>query len=229
MNRRPLIWFSAAVVVAMLVVSAYAWMQLPPDARIPVQWGADGQPDGFADKLTGLLLLPLVTAGVAALLAVVPSVEPRRTNLERSVKTYTATWIGVVLLLGGIHVLAVAVALGASFDLTRLVMVGAGALFVVIGNYLPKARPNFLMGVRTPWTLTSDRSWAATHRLGGRLFVVLGLVMIGLGLVDIGGVLLVGVLVAGVLGLVVVLFAYSYVVWRSDPDRRADLGGASRG
>lgn len=222
MNRRPLLLFSAAVVAVMLVVSAVAWVQLPPGVQIPVHWGPDGQPDGYADKTVGLLLLPTITGLVAGLMAAIPSIEPRRANLERSWKPYVATWIGVILLMAGIHVLTVAVALGSTVDLTRLVFIGTGVLFLAIGNFLPKARQNFLMGVRTPWTLTSERSWTATHRLGGRLFVLLGLVMTALGILGVGGTALVATLLAGVIGLVAVLFGYSYVVWRSDPERRLD-------
>ena len=116
----------------------------------------DGQVDGYAPKTIGLLMLPLIAAGVAALLAVIPRVEPRRANLERSGKAYGAIWVGVMTLFGLVHLLTVAVALGATVDMPRLILIGVGALFVVIGNYLPKVRPNYLMGIRTPWTLTSD-------------------------------------------------------------------------
>ena len=118
------------------------------------------------------------------------------------------------------HLLAISVALGASLDLTRIVMVATGALFVLIGNYLPKVQPNYLMGIRTPWTLASDLAWRRTHRIGGRLFVIEGLILAGLGLLGASGALL----VAAVLGAVVVLLAvtvvYSYQVWKMDPDKR---------
>ena len=121
--------------------------------------------------------MPVTTIAIAALLAVIPRFEPRRANLERSGKAYGAIWITVVTLLGGVHVLTVAAALGADLEISRLVLIGTGLLFVVIGNYLPKVRPNYLMGIRTPWTLASDLSWTRTHRLGGRLFVIEGLVL----------------------------------------------------
>ena len=110
--------------------------------------------------------------------------------------------------------------MGAQFDMTRLVFVGTGALFVVIGNYLPKVRPNYLVGIRTPWTLTSDVSWTRTHRIGGRLFVIEGILMILLGLVGVTGVALVGALIGGIVVLLVVTFAYSYQVWKADPEKR---------
>jgi uncharacterized membrane protein len=220
MNRRPMILVSAAVIGVMLVASVWAYASLPADAQVPIHWGPDGQPDGYAGKAIGLFLLPAIAAAVAAVFWVLPRIEPRRANLERSGKAYAATWIGVMLLLGGLHLLAISVAMGADLDLTRIVLMGTGALFIVIGNYLPKVRSNFLMGIRTPWTLTSDRSWARTHRLGGRLFVLEGLILVVAGLLGIGGPVQVGLIIAGVAIIVGVAFVYSYIVWRDDPERR---------
>jgi len=220
MNRRPMVVASAAIIVAMFGLSVWAFAVLPADARVPIHWGPDGAADGYADKVLGLFLLPLIAIGVAALLAVIPSIEPRRTNLERSRTAYGATWIGVMALLGGLHVLAIAVAVGAQLDMTRLVMLGVGALFVVIGNYLPKVRPNYLMGIRTPWTLTSDLAWTRTHRLGGRLFVLIGLVVAIAALIGLPGPVQVVVMLAGIGVVIAVAFAYSYRVWRDDPERK---------
>lgn len=211
---------SIAIVAVMLLVTAWAWPQLPADARIPIHWGADGQVDGWADKTIGLLLLPAIAAGIAVMFAVIPLIEPRRRNLERSATAYGAIWVGVMLLLGGVQLLIIGTALGGSFDTTRLVFVGTGALFIVIGNYLPKVRPNYMVGIRTPWTLTSDVAWTRTHRMGGRLFVIEGIAMILLGLVGVTGVALAGALIGGVLVLLVVVFAYSYQVWKADPEKR---------
>lgn len=220
MDRRPMVVASVIVVLGMLALSAWAWLRLPADALVPIHWGPTGEPDGFADRTVGLLLLPGAAALVAAVLWVVPSIEPRRENLARSATAYRATWIGVMLLFGGLHGLAVASALGADLDITRIVLIATGALFVVIGNYLPKVRSNYLLGIRTPWTLTSDLAWHRTHRLGGRMFVVGGVVLIALGASGVGGEALVAALIGVTLVQVVVLIAYSFVVWRSDPEKR---------
>ena len=165
-------------------------------------------------------MLPLITAGMAALLALIPRFEPRRANLERSGQAYGAIWIAVVTLLGAIHLLAVGVALGRRFDMTRLVLIGVGLLFVVIGNYLPTVRPNYLVGIRTPWTLASDLAWVRTHRVGGRLFVVEGLVMIVFGLLGARAQMLAVAVIGAIVVLLVVVFAYSYRVWKTDPNKR---------
>ena len=220
MNLRPLLLYSVAVVVAMFAISAWAWGQLPADASIPIHWGLDGQVDGYASKTVGLLLLPLTAAGLAALLAVIPRIEPRRANLERSGKAYSATWVAVMTLLGLVHVLAIAVALGSSIDVPRLILIGVGAVFVVIGNYLPTVRPNYLMGIRTPWTLSSDVAWVKTHRVGGRLFVLEGLAMMALGVLGLSPEYLAVAVIAAIGLQIVVVFAYSYRVWKADPAKR---------
>jgi len=211
---------SIAVLAGMCLVGVWAWLRLPPDAQIPIHWGTDGQANGFAGKTVGLFLVPLITALVAASFVLIPRIEPRRANLERSATAYGAIWIGVLVLMGGLQVLLVAAALGATFDMTRLVFVGTGALFIVIGNYLPKVRSNYLVGIRTPWTLTSELAWTRTHRLGGRLFVLEGLGFILLGLLGVTGTALLVLLIAAVVLLLVVCFGYSYRVWKADPGRR---------
>jgi len=220
MNRRGLVIFSSVIVGALLVLSAWAWIQLPADAQVPIHWGADGQVDGYASKTVGLFLLPLVTAGVAALFWVIPVIEPRRANIARSGKAYAAIWVSVVLMLAAVDVVAIAAAMGAEPDMSLIVFVATGALFIVIGNYLPKVRPNYLMGIRTPWTLTSDLSWDRTHRVGGRLFVLEGLLFILIGLIRPAPEALVVVLIGGIVVMLLFVFAYSYQVWKIDPAKR---------
>ncbi len=221
MHRRNLVIFSAVVIGAMALLAVWAWFQLPPDAQIPVHWGLDGQPNGYAPKTVGLFLLPFITLGVATVFWAIPVIEPRRANIEKSGKPYAAIWVGVVLLLAAVDLVTTAAALGATFDVTLVVLVAIGALFIVIGNYLPKVRPNYMVGIRTPWTLTSDLSWDRTHRIGGRLFVIEGVAFIILGLLRPASGTLIGVLIGGIVLMLVVLFGYSYRVWKRDPARRA--------
>ncbi len=220
MERRNLVIFSAIVVIAMTVLGIWAWFQLPADAQIPIHWGADGQPNGYAPKTVGLFLLPLITVGVVALFWAIPVIEPRRANILKSAKAYQAIWVGTVLLLAAIDLVTTAAALGATFDITLVVFVALGVLFIVIGNYLPKVRPNYMVGIRTPWTLTSDLSWDRTHRVGGRLFVLEGIAFIVIGLVRPAAGLLIGVVIGGIVLMLVILFGYSYRVWKTDPGRR---------
>jgi uncharacterized membrane protein len=217
---RSILIATAGAVALMLATSAWGWGQIPDDAQVPIHWGLDGRPDGFAPKAVGLLALPIVGLGVGLLLAIVPAIEPRRENLIRSAPAYRAVWLGVLGLLVLLHGASVVAAAGGSVDMAGLVATGVGAIFVIIGNVLGKVRSTYLFGIRTPWTLTSDRAWDRTHRLGGRLMVGLGLAIVTAALLGLRGAGLFVLIGGGAGALIVVLFAYSFVVWRSDPERR---------
>jgi uncharacterized membrane protein len=216
--RRPLI-LSLAIVLAMVAISAFGWVRLPDDAQLPIHWGLDGGPDGFAPKSIALLIGPGLGLVLTALFALLPRLEPRQDHLERSVKPYQVAWIGALALVLVVHGTVVLAGLGVAVDVSRVIAGGVGALFVALGNWLPKTRSNFILGVRTPWTLSSERSWSVTHRLAGRGFVLLGIVLVGLAVAGAPGPVLIGVLLVGLTALVSASVAVSYRVWRADPDR----------
>jgi uncharacterized membrane protein len=108
--------------------------------------------------------------------------------------------------------MTLAVSLGYEVDVTRWMLAGVGVMFVVLGNYMPRIRSNWWMGIRTPWTLENEEVWRRTHRFGGRTFVAGGVVTIAASLL-LGGrsawVSLAAMVIAGLSPVV-----YSYVVWR---------------
>lgn len=225
MKLRPLVIVGSAAVIGMLILSAWAWPQIPDDAQVPIHWGIDGTPDGYGPKWLGLLGIPILTALVVALLLVIPRFEPRRANLERSATAYVAVGIAITLFVTALHVAAVLAALGEDVNLGMVASIGIGLAFVVMGNYLGKTRSNWFFGIRTPWTLSSDLSWTRTHRLGGIAFMAVGLLVIVTALVA-GPSVAIWVLLGGMAASIVGLLPYSYLVWRSDPDRQS-VGSAS--
>jgi immunity protein, SdpI family len=114
------------------------------------------------------------------------------------------------------------VAWGSKVDVTATIAIATGLFFVVLGNFMGKIRPNWFVGVRTPWTLSSKLSWTKTHRLAGWLFIGMGILIAALGVVRTGWMfaLTVSISVASVVGM----FAYSYWVFRNDPDRTSPAG-----
>ena len=218
--NRPLATAAVAAFVGMLAVSVWAHTQLPADALVPTRWNFDGEITSYMGRTGGLFLTVLLFPLVVGVLWLVPRIEPRRANLARSAVAYRATVYGVIAFYAALHVLIVSAAMGYAADVTRFVAIGVGALMVVVGNWLPKVRSNFLFGIRTPWTLTSEHTWRRTHRVGGRAFVAFGLLAIAAGLVLPSQALGI-VLAAGAAVVTVGVLAYSYVVWRSAPDRHA--------
>lgn len=220
LNLQPVIRATAVTVIAMTLFSFWAWAQLPEGAQIPVHWNAYGEVDRYGSIFEGLFLIPLVTAGVALLLWAIPKIDPRRINIAQSAKAYRATWAGLLIFMAIMHVSLVLNALGYPINIGMVVPVLVGILFLVIGNYMGKIRSNFMFGIRTPWTLSSDLSWNKTHRLGGRLFMVIGLLMIATVFLP-AGPLWVFVLLGSIFSMVALLFVYSYLVYRSDPQNQS--------
>jgi uncharacterized membrane protein len=220
-----MIVIGVALVAGMALASVWAYGQLPSDAAVPIHWNAAGEVDRYAGRLAGLFTTVAAGAATAALLLVIPHIEPRRRNLQRSAAAYRVAYYATLGLLVAVHGSIVAAALGHVVDPTRIIAAGAGVLLIVIGNWLPTVRSNFMFGVRTPWTLTSDYTWRRTHRVAGRALVGLGLLLIVAGFVTDGAGVPAVAIAAAV--FTVGVFAYSYMVWRTAPDR--DQGRSATG
>jgi len=212
------LYVSAAVLLIMLLLTAYAWHELPQDARVPIHWGVDGTVDGYAGKALGLLLLPGVMAFLMALFLGLSAFEPRRSHLSQSWKAIGAIWTGLSLFLVVVHSVMVWAALGHAVDVSLVIVLGTGALLCVTGNYMGKVRSNYFVGVRTPWTLSSEVAWNKTNRLGGKLLVATGVLAIVAGL-TLGIAVTLAVVLASVIATAAITVAYSYHIWKTDPDR----------
>jgi uncharacterized membrane protein len=223
MNLR-LFYRAAAVVIALeLLVAVWGLAQVGLDARVPMHWDAAGRPNGFGPAWLAFLLMPAITLGLVGLFAVIPRVEPRRANLLRSSSAYVTVALAMLVLMLGIHVMIVLAGVGHAVPVGLIVGVGVGLLFIVLGNVMTTVRSNFMFGVRTPWTLSSDVAWDRTHRLVGRLWVVGGAAVVLASLLG-SPELLVGLILLFVFGSLGVAFVYSYQVWKSDPNKRS-MGG----
>jgi len=214
---------SAALILGMLVYSAWAWAKLPAGARLTVHWSVFGRPNGGAAKPVTLLLLPAIAVVlVGVFLGLAPRIEPRRAHLVASRRAFSVGIVATVSVLAAIHVVVISAALTNVTLRVALIPLVPAVIIAVLGNYLGAVRSNFFFGVRTPWTLSSELSWERTNRLAGRLLVPLGLIVALMALADWA--------LAGLVTLIVLLVAsmavgvvYSYRVWRDDP-QRSDIG-----
>ncbi len=209
-----------AMLLIMAAASAWAWPSVPDE--IPIHWNLQGEVDGYGSKAFGLTLTPAIAAGLYLLLLLIPLIDPGRVNLENSAKAYGAIRVSIMAFLTALHIVCVRAALGAEVNMNLFMGFAMAILFIVLGNYLGKLRPNWFAGVRTPWTLSSQRSWTKTHRLAGPVFMLMGVGMAVLGLWSYGWVLAV-VLIFDACA-VIFLIVYSYVIWRGDPDRISPAG-----
>jgi uncharacterized membrane protein len=212
----PLLLLIAAMFAGAMVIWPVA-----PD-RIPVHWNAQGDIDRYGGKVEGLLLLPLMTLAIYLLMRYLPRIDPGRANYARFGGPYAAIRIGILLLMAGIYAVVLAWVLKRPVDVSRVLPLAVGALFVLIGSVLGKVRPNWFVGIRTPWTMSSKISWVRTHRLGGWLFMALGVLFAASGAFKLGSFGF--VVIAAVVAVVVILFGYSYFVWKADPEKQSPAG-----
>ncbi len=208
------------VLFAMFAVTVWAWDRVPE--RMPVHYDLAGEVDRYGGRFEGLVLLPLVTVGVYLLFLVLPFFDPGRANYPRFETAYRVLRSAIVLFLAALYGAMVASALGHELPIGKPMTLLVGALFLVFGLSMGKIRPNWFVGVRTPWTLSSKLSWTRTHRLAGWLFVASGAGTLALALVSTPAALI--FLLASGLLLVFVVVIYSFVVWRRDPDRVPPAG-----
>ena len=204
---------SLFLLVAMFVLAGVTWSMAPDE--IPVHWGIGGDPDRYGSRFEGLLLTPLIALGIYGLMLVLPRIDPRRAHYERFSDVYALLRTAIVALMAGIHLIMVLWARDVPVDTGLATPLIIGLLLIVIGNYLGKLRSTWFVGIRTPWTLSSEESWNKTHRLGGKLFVAVGLALV----IASPFQNLWTLYAIGAMGLaaLVLLTAYSYYVWRADP------------
>ncbi len=208
-------WPLWTLLVGMFLLAAITWQSAPD--RIPTHWGADGRVNGYGGKLEGLLLIPLVAFILYLLFLVLPRLDPLHANYARFSGAYTTFRFSILLFMALMYLLVHLWIRGYQVPINMIAPMLVGIFFVVLGGVLGRVRPNWFVGIRTPWTLSSKLSWTKTHRVARWVFTLLGL-----GLIVSGLLRSVAALVVVIAALAVCIFGiifYSYVVWRDDPDR----------
>lgn len=164
----------AVVVLLSFAVAAYFYPQMPE--RMASHWNAQGEVDGHMSKFWGLFLMPFISLGMAALFLLIPRMDPLRSNIEAFRKYYEGFVALVILFLSYVYVLTILWNLGLRFDIGRMMAPALGALFYACGVLIGKSKRNWFIGIRTPWTLSSEKVWEKTHAVGGKLFKIAGLI-----------------------------------------------------
>ncbi len=220
--------FSWVCLILIFGLAIYTWLQLPELEQYPVHWSGDGVPDRYGSKtevLFALFIIPLSAAFTFAIFAYIPKIEPVRASVAANTRPYTYIWALMMVLFVGISgfVSYSYANIEASPDMAQIsisfLVIAMGAFFIFIGNIMGKFKRNFLVGIKTPWTLTSDLSWDKTHRLGGRMFVSAGLISMASTFI-IKPEFALYILVGLSLAITIFAFIYSFVIWKNDPNKR---------
>ncbi|GAP20617.1 SdpI family protein [Leptolinea tardivitalis] len=171
------VFFGVIALGLILIITGY-FLAPQMGTRLASHWNARGEADGYSSSFAGLYFLPLFTIGMALILIFIPEIDPLKTNVQKFRKEYNLFIGSFSLFMYYIHSLTLAWNMGLKFSMNALMIPGIGVFFIAVGLMIRKAKRNYFIGIRTPWTLNNDEVWDKTHDLGGKLFMASGVLTI---------------------------------------------------
>ena len=168
-------WTPLVLVITTIVASAILLPRLPNP--MPVHWNWRGIADGWAPNAVGAWLLPIMMLLLIGVFYLLPRLDPMRANYERFWPEYQMMIVAVTGMIAAMHFAMLAIALGYQLPIIKIAMVLSGALFIVLGNIMPRIRQNHIAGFRTKATLSNEVVWSRTHRAGGAAMMLTGVVI----------------------------------------------------
>ena len=172
-NKKTLI-ITSIVTILPVLIGIICWNRLPD--VMATHFGMNNEANGFSSKAFAVFGIPAILLAVLWFGAFVTSHDPKRQNISPKMFSLVV-WIAPVTSLV-VAAILYPVNLGYALDITFFVELLSGVMFIIIGIYLPKARQNYTIGIRVPWTLANEENWNRTHRLAGTLWIICGILMI---------------------------------------------------
>lgn len=196
--------------ISLLLALAGFLLQGQMQAPLAVHWNAAGEADGYGSAFTALYLIPVMLIGISLILLGLPRIDPMRTA-RLNFGLVNGVALVMALYMTYIHSLTLAWNLGYRFNMSQVITPAFGLLFIFMGFVVERAQQNWFVGIRTPWTLSNSLVWEKTHRLGGLLFKISGvLALLGVFFPSIA----IWLVLVPVLAVSLVTIVYSYVIFR---------------
>ena len=196
-----------------IVAGLLLWNQLPDP--MASHWNINDQADGYMSRTWGVFLMPLITLGMFVLFLVIPSIDPLKANIAQFRGAFNLFIVLIIAFMVYLYGLTLAWNFGyTNFRMSSAMLPAIGLLFIFIGFMMRQAKRNFFIGIRTPWTLSSDTVWDDTHRIGAVLFIISGALAFLGGF--FGGTTAFWLMFAPLIGSTIFLLIYSYVLYRRE-------------
>lgn len=212
---RKLHIFTFAIIVFSFLVSIYFYPHLPQ--RIVTHWGIDGQADGYMSKPLGLFIFPVLLTILYLLFLFLPQIDPLKRNLQKFRAYFDVFMLLVTLFLFYVYILTLFWNIGTEFNIIQLISPAFAVLFYYAGILIHHAKRNYFVGIKTPWTLSSDVVWNKTHKLGSKLFKIVGVVtLLGIFVPRLA----LYVILLPVLMTAAIVTVYSYIVFQDELGRK---------
>ncbi|NMC51574.1 SdpI family protein [Candidatus Kuenenbacteria bacterium] len=200
-------------IVVGLILSVYFYSHFPE--RVATHWNISGEVDGWSSRGFSAFFFPALNLAIYLLMIGLPSLDPRRGNYENFRTAYHVIKGALVVFLSLIYFVVGLNGLGYKIPVGTIIPIGIGVLFVVIGYFLNHVKQNWFLGIRTPWTLSSESVWQKTHHFASRIFMFCGVLMAVCGFYpSFFWPAMIAILALMVFGTIV----YSYLVFRKEKD-----------
>ena len=213
-------WIPPLLVIIAVVATLAVYSRLPE--QVPTHWNVRGEVDDWSSRLWGAWTIPLVMAFMLLAFRTFPLIDPRRENYPKFAGAYEGILLVVLLFMLALHFSLLMTMLGHPVAVMGMLPVGIGLLLIGIGIFLPKAHSNWFIGIRTPWTLSNDRVWERTHRVGGYVMIATGIVIAASAF--LAPIWTHRVMAGAIAAMVIIVVAYSFFAWRQEvtPSKRGD-------
>jgi len=169
-------WIALATILIAIAASPYFYQHFPE--QVATHWNFQGQPDGYSGRAFAAFFFPALILGIYLLITLIPLIDPRKDRYKDFSRPYNNIRLSIVFFFVAVYALASLNGIGYNLPVQIIMPVGVGLLFIILGNIMPKMRRNWFVGIRTPWTLSSETVWNKSHRFGGKMFVLAGIIMI---------------------------------------------------
>ncbi len=191
-----------------VIAGVILWDRLPD--TLATHFGADNTPNGWSSKVFAVFGLPMIILVLEWICMIGTNADPKSKNLADSVMMKIVLWMMPCLSIL-VSALTYIYALGYQIKIGMIVISFMGILFVVMGNYLPKCKQSYTMGIKLPWTLANAENWNRTHRLAGKLWVAGGMVILATAALE-NPVIFIGILFV----MIAVPTVYSYRLYKAE-------------
>ncbi|MGC8855458.1 MAG: SdpI family protein [Anaerolineae bacterium] len=213
MSTRTTFLISLLLILAVTLAGLLFWDRLPE--QVASHWNEKDQVDGYMSRFWGVWLMPLISLGLLGLFLLIPAIDPLKANIAQFRGIFNLFILLILAFLVYLQGLTLAWNLGyQNFRMSAAMLPFLGVLFIFIGYLLRHAKRNWFIGIRTPWTLSSDRVWDETHRLGSILFMVSG--VLALAGSFFGGMIAFWLIFVPLFGSAFFLIVYSYFLYQRE-------------
>ncbi len=213
MSTRNTIIAASLLIIFATLVGIALWPRLPDP--MASHWDVNDQVNGYMSKFWGVFLMPLMTTGLFLFFLAIPKIDPLRANIAAFRDAFNLFIVLFVGFMAYIYFLTLLWNLGyTGFNMSEAMLPALGILYLFIGYILRKAKRNFFIGIRTPWTLSSDTVWDETHRVGSVLFMIAGaLAFLG---AFVGRTAAIWFVMVPILVSVLITLGYSYILYQRE-------------